>query len=291
MYLCRLRLAFTFCLLFFCLTAFSQISEKDLKAFDEAGLQFNYPATWALTDKSSLETQHLLLSPPNSNVLIIIITPKSPMSNKEVFRKVQQKTTDDYHKAIARSLNVTENSGSQESLCTEISSKLVTGLKFNGTYKNEPAKGEVYPFSIGHRFLTLVYLRSDKEGQKADNGWQAVIKSLKIGGKSSADLGDPLDVDYKTVGIINGKARELVKPMYPSGARSLNVSGVVQVQVIVDEKGYVIDAQPISGHPTLLKVSKDAAKLSKFTPTYECGHPTKVSGIIVYNFQPPRFFK
>jgi TonB family protein len=86
-------------------------------------------------------------------------------------------------------------------------------------------------------------------------------------------------------GVLNGKATYLAKPAYPAIAKSANVSGAVQVQVLVDENGNVVSAHAISGHPLLQSSAVSAARSSKFTPTKLSGQPVKVSGVIVYNFQ------
>lgn len=85
-------------------------------------------------------------------------------------------------------------------------------------------------------------------------------------------------------GVLNGKAVSLPKPAYPQVAKSAKASGSVVVQVIVDESGKVISAQPISGHPLLKAAAANAASQSKFSPTLLSGQPVKVTGTIVYNF-------
>jgi len=88
-------------------------------------------------------------------------------------------------------------------------------------------------------------------------------------------------------GVINGKAVTLIKPEYPAAAVSAGISGAVNVQVTIDESGNVISARATSG-PDLLRSGAEVAALqSKFKPTTLAGEPVKVSGIIVYNFEPP----
>ncbi len=87
-------------------------------------------------------------------------------------------------------------------------------------------------------------------------------------------------------GVLNGKATNLVKPPYPSAARAVRASGAVNVQVTVDEKGDVIFASAVSGHPLLRASAVSAARSSKFSPTLLSGKPVKVTGVIVYNFVP-----
>jgi TonB family protein len=87
-------------------------------------------------------------------------------------------------------------------------------------------------------------------------------------------------------GVLNGKAVDLPKPVYPPAARAVRASGAVNVQVTVDEKGDVISASAVSGHPLLRAAAVQAARQAKFSPTLLSGKPVKVNGVIVYNFVP-----
>lgn len=88
-------------------------------------------------------------------------------------------------------------------------------------------------------------------------------------------------------GVVNGKARNLVTPQYPSAARAVRASGPVNVQVTIDEQGNVISASATSGHTLLRAAAVQAARSSKFNPTLLTGQPVKVTGIIIYNFVAP----
>ncbi len=84
--------------------------------------------------------------------------------------------------------------------------------------------------------------------------------------------------------VLNGKAIKLPSPVYPPAAKSVNASGEVAVQVTVDEKGNVISAEAVSGHPLLRMAAETAALKAKFAPAVSDGKPMPVSGIIIYNF-------
>jgi protein TonB len=84
--------------------------------------------------------------------------------------------------------------------------------------------------------------------------------------------------------VLNGRAIKNPQPEYPSMAKSARASGVVTVQIVVDESGNVASAQALSGHPLLQGAGVEAAKRAKFTPTTLCGKPVKVSGVITYGF-------
>jgi protein TonB len=85
-------------------------------------------------------------------------------------------------------------------------------------------------------------------------------------------------------GVLNGTAISLPSPMYPETARRFRVSGVVTVEVVVDEKGQVISAEATSGPPALRDVAVQAALRARFSPTKLSGQPVKVAGTINYKF-------
>lgn len=85
-------------------------------------------------------------------------------------------------------------------------------------------------------------------------------------------------------GILNGKAVELIAPVYSQAARDAGVSGTVEVRVVFDETGKVIWARATSGHPDLRQAAEDAAWKTKFRPTILSGQPVRTSGVLIYRF-------
>ena len=87
-----------------------------------------------------------------------------------------------------------------------------------------------------------------------------------------------------TGGVLNGTAISLPAPMYPDAARRFRISGMVTVEVIVDETGKVISALATTGPAVLREVAAQAALRARFSPTKLSGQPVKVSGLINYKF-------
>ncbi|HEX8457730.1 MAG TPA: energy transducer TonB [Pyrinomonadaceae bacterium] len=85
-------------------------------------------------------------------------------------------------------------------------------------------------------------------------------------------------------GVLNGKAVEMPKPLYPETARRSKVTGVVTVEVVIDVSGKVIGARAVSGPEMLRDAAERAARQAKFTPALLSGQPVRVSGLITYNF-------
>ena len=86
--------------------------------------------------------------------------------------------------------------------------------------------------------------------------------------------------------ILNSKALSLPKPNYPPMAKQIHLSGMVTVNVIIDETGKVISAKA-SGHPLLVPEAQRAAMQARFSPTIIGETPVKVQGVITYNFVLP----
>ncbi|MFN2514817.1 MAG: TonB family protein [Pyrinomonadaceae bacterium] len=85
-------------------------------------------------------------------------------------------------------------------------------------------------------------------------------------------------------GVLNGTAISLPSPIYPEYAKRMRMSGLVTVEVVVDETGKVIAAQAVSGPAPLREVSVQAALKARFSPTTLSRQPIKVSGVINYKF-------
>lgn len=85
-------------------------------------------------------------------------------------------------------------------------------------------------------------------------------------------------------GVLNGKAIKLPMPDYPDFAKRSRVSGLVIIEVVIDENGKVISAKAVSGPAMLQQAAVNAALLARFSPTLLSGQPVKVTGTINYNF-------
>lgn len=90
------------------------------------------------------------------------------------------------------------------------------------------------------------------------------------------------DAKHSKIGIVNGRATYLPKPDYPQYAKDFCADGKVEVEILIDEKGNVVETKVISGNELLQNSAVEAARKAKFALTPEI--PVKTKGIIVYNF-------
>ncbi len=139
------------------------------------------------------------------------------------------------------------------------------------------------------------YRSRNSDGVEPGDGMKSTVSEVKdedtkvpeVVVKPSPKVEDvPKILKPVTGGVLNGKASYLAKPPYPAPAKQIRAGGAVSVQVLIDEQGNVVSATAVSGHPLLRAVSVAAARQSKFTPTTLSKVPVKVTGVIVYQFNP-----
>jgi protein TonB len=86
------------------------------------------------------------------------------------------------------------------------------------------------------------------------------------------------------VGSLVSYATTQAKPVYPVAAKNMRMTGVVKVEVLVNENGEVSQVQNTTGPSMLQRAATDAVKKWKFKPFVRDGQPTKASGFVNFNF-------
>ncbi|MCO6510669.1 MAG: energy transducer TonB [Aridibacter famidurans] len=86
------------------------------------------------------------------------------------------------------------------------------------------------------------------------------------------------------IGSLIGYATRRVSPIYPRQARTMRLTGVVTVNIIVDEDGSVAEVNDADGPPMLTRAAEDAVRKWKFRPFTRDGQPVKATGFISFNF-------
>lgn len=86
------------------------------------------------------------------------------------------------------------------------------------------------------------------------------------------------------VGSLINYATQKSSPVYPTIARNMRLTGVVKVELLVDESGEVAQVQNTSGPAMLQRAAIDAAKKWKFKPFTRDGQAIKAAGFVSFNF-------
>jgi protein TonB len=86
------------------------------------------------------------------------------------------------------------------------------------------------------------------------------------------------------VGSLVSYATQKANPVYPPAAKSMRMTGVVKVDLVIDENGQVAEVQNTSGPPMLQRAASDAVKKWRFKPFTRGGQATKATGFVSFNF-------
>ena len=108
---------------------------------------------------------------------------------------------------------------------------------------------------------------------------QVPIQAPSSTTSDASATGNALDVGSLIVYATKQQA-----PTYPPAARSMRTTGIVKVEVTVNETGEVAEVQKASGPMLLQAAAKDAIRKWKFKPFTRDGQPVKATGFVNFNF-------
>lgn len=80
------------------------------------------------------------------------------------------------------------------------------------------------------------------------------------------------------------RATKKVAPDFPAAARQLNLTGVSEVEVQVNEAGDVVEAKMLKGNAIFSSNALSAARQWKFTPMMKDGAALKFTSVLIFNF-------
>jgi len=81
--------------------------------------------------------------------------------------------------------------------------------------------------------------------------------------------------------------RRADEPLYPEEAKAVGVSGMVAVEVVVNEQGVVSDAKVVRSVPLLDDAAVDTVRQWRFRPSTVNGQPVAVRMVVNVMFQAP----
>jgi len=84
--------------------------------------------------------------------------------------------------------------------------------------------------------------------------------------------------------FLNFEVISAAKPIYRLKAKQAGASGLVQVEVLIDENGDVLTARARTGNKLLWDEAEQAALASKFNHPTDNGRPARATGFLVYRF-------
>ena len=95
----------------------------------------------------------------------------------------------------------------------------------------------------------------------------------------------PPKVVRRSAGVVPGVAVIKPDPVYPQSAREVRQTGVVTVEVAINEQGNVTSARAVSGPALLRNAAVSAARGWRFKPSLLGGVPVATTSTITFNFK------
>ncbi len=86
------------------------------------------------------------------------------------------------------------------------------------------------------------------------------------------------------IGSLKEYATKQTLPTYPPAAKSMRTTGIVKVELVINESGDVVEVPNTSGPALLQGAAKDAARKWKFKPFTRDGQPVRATGFVNFNF-------
>jgi protein TonB len=131
--------------------------------------------------------------------------------------------------------------------------------------------------------------RGDKNGVENGDPDFGVPHSTGPVGPAVPVLATPEPVNDKPIqvggAVLKPEVIVRTEPRYTELARKARVEGVVVIQAVIDERGYVTDVQLLRGQPMGLdQAAMDAVKTWRFKPATLHGQPVKVYFNLTVNF-------
>ena len=277
------------------LSVYAQAHDPELNHLSTPGISFNFPGGYTVADESTREAQKFVITRKGSSIQLTIVARRRWVTTEE-YPAALEGFKEPIINNVVTALGLT-NAAEGTAITSELGGSMqAEGVRLQSSGASKRT-GDVIWLLMHNRLVGLALIRAEADEEDGMQLWEAVRSKLDPGvppvrrGVTTiigAPTGEMPTTGARRAlisgGVLNGKALELPKPVYPDIARAAHASGTVVVQVLIDEQGYVISAKAVSGHPLLQAASVAAAQKARFSPTRLEGQPVKVTGVIQYNF-------
>jgi TonB family protein len=165
----------------------------------------------------------------------------------------------------------------------EARSKVVPTLPHGATEQELQARIKASPNSVGN-YLEMAKFYADIQQYESASSMLArateLVRNARLGPNALTGT-QPL-----RVGGAISEPKKIVdaKPVYPAEALAQNISGVVILEVVIDQNGNVREAKVLRPVAMLDQAALDAVRKWRFTPTLLNGTPVEVMMTVTVSF-------
>lgn len=155
--------------------------------------------------------------------------------------------------------------------------------------KTNPTNGPTPIETVAKKIEAPVVTETPKQETKTDKKTDADtaeknVRTRRVESQLAENKINVADTNPLDVGSLVEYATRKVDAVYPQQARSFRQSGIVKVELMIDENGLVAAVQKLSGPKLLQGAAEDAVKKWRFKPFMRDGQPVKATGFVSFNF-------
>lgn len=173
-----------------------------LERFSNGGVSFQYPSRWTLTDKSSADSQHLVLELKGTAAQIMVLVERTPSTQPGQRTATLRARSTAFADIMTKELEKIGTTVERSEVTTDVGGVAADGLRLRAAPGNQPGSVEVYSFVLGGRIVMLTLLRPDADALAAAPAWSAVRSSLRVGASTpSSAQQDRRLVDERIVNV------------------------------------------------------------------------------------------
>lgn len=119
-----------------------------------------------------------------------------------------------------------------------------------------------------------------------DGGIPGGVLGAIVGGLPAATAEVPVPPPVRVSGLVKEPVKLVhVDPVYPPVAVAGHVEGVVVIDALIDQRGHVVEATIVRGHPIFEQAAVEAVRRWVYTPTLVDGVPVRVLMTITVRFR------
>jgi hypothetical protein len=157
-----------------------------MERFSDGGVAFQYPATWTVSDKSTTESQHLVLELKGTAAQIMVLVERTPSTKPGERTAMLHARNTAFADLMTKELEKVGATVQRSEVTTDVGGATAEGIRLRAAPGNQPGSVEVYSFVLGGRIVMLTFLRADTEATAAEPAWTAMRSSLRVGASTAS---------------------------------------------------------------------------------------------------------
>lgn len=151
----------------------------DAQHFAKAGISFDHPNGWTVSDISDDDAQQYTLARSNSDLQMRVFVHKGRVT-AEKLPEAKKSFIEPYVKAVSNQFRQMGATPTETADSTEIAGIPADGVKISASLGGEAGAAKIYWAVVGQRVVVLTLFGPDKEIKQFASAWDTVRSSLKI---------------------------------------------------------------------------------------------------------------